>query len=76
MSLLVIEKLSLKIGSVPIFRDSDLSIVLSEVIGLVGESGSGKSMTALATMQLALPSARAEGLITFDGIDILNATEP
>ncbi|PWK69054.1 dipeptide ABC transporter ATP-binding protein [Aminobacter sp. AP02] len=75
MSLLAIEKLSLKIGSLPILRDIDLSIAPGEVLGLVGESGSGKSMTALAIMQLAPASARAKGRITFDGTDILGASE-
>ncbi|TIV06351.1 MAG: ATP-binding cassette domain-containing protein, partial [Mesorhizobium sp.] len=42
---------------------------------LVGESGSGKSMTALTVMQLLPHLARAEGRVTFDGIDILRATE-
>ncbi|TIV86768.1 MAG: ATP-binding cassette domain-containing protein, partial [Mesorhizobium sp.] len=42
---------------------------------LVGESGSGKSMTALTIMQLLPHLARAEGRVTFDGIDILRATE-
>jgi peptide/nickel transport system ATP-binding protein len=44
-------------------------------MGLVGESGSGKSMTALTIMQLLPDAARAAGRITFDGIDILAATE-
>ncbi len=75
MSLLEIEKLSLKIGRTQILKDIDLTIAPGEVMGLVGESGSGKSMTALAVMQLAPPLARAEGRITFNGIDILGATE-
>ncbi|WP_269929649.1 ABC transporter ATP-binding protein [Aminobacter sp. HY435] len=75
MSLLKIDKLSLKIGRLPVLRDIDLSIEAGEVMGLVGESGSGKSMTALAIMQLAPLSARTSGRITFDGIDILGASE-
>ncbi|MBT1156003.1 ABC transporter ATP-binding protein [Aminobacter anthyllidis] len=75
MSLLEIEKLSLKIGSVPILKDIDLSIAAGEVMGLVGESGSGKSMTALAVMRLTPALARMEGRIAFEGIDIIGATE-
>ncbi|MDH4988992.1 dipeptide ABC transporter ATP-binding protein [Aminobacter anthyllidis] len=75
MSLLEIEKLSLKIGNVPILKDIDLSIAAGEVMGLVGESGSGKSMTALAVMRLTPALARMEGRIAFEGIDIIGATE-
>ncbi|MER8729589.1 dipeptide ABC transporter ATP-binding protein [Mesorhizobium sp. M1227] len=75
MSLLEIEKLSLAIGGTPILRDIELSVAPGEVMGLVGESGSGKSMTALTVMQLLPWAARATGRVTFDGIDILAASE-
>ncbi|TIT01124.1 ABC transporter ATP-binding protein [Mesorhizobium sp.] len=75
MSLLEIEKLSLSIGDTPILRDVELSVAPGEVMGLVGESGSGKSITALTVMQLLPWAARATGRVTFDGIDILAASE-
>jgi peptide/nickel transport system ATP-binding protein len=75
MSLLEIENLSLKIGETPILKDVDLIIDRGEVMGLVGESGSGKSMTALTVMQLLPNAAHAEGRVSFDGMDILAATE-
>ena len=75
MSLLEIENLSLTIGATPILRGVELTIAPGEVVGLVGESGSGKSMTALTIMRLLPHLARAEGRVTFDGIDILAATE-
>ncbi|MER8722994.1 dipeptide ABC transporter ATP-binding protein [Mesorhizobium sp. M0904] len=75
MSLLEIEKLSLTIGSTRILRDIELSVAPGEVMGLVGESGSGKSMTALTVMQLLPWAAHTRGRITFDGIDILAASE-
>ncbi|MER9962077.1 dipeptide ABC transporter ATP-binding protein [Mesorhizobium sp. M0045] len=75
MSLLEIEKLSLTIGSTRILRDIELSVAPGEVMGLVGESGSGKSMTALTVMQLLPWAAHTSGRITFDGIDILAASE-
>jgi peptide/nickel transport system ATP-binding protein len=75
MSLLEVENLSLSIGETPILRDVDLSIGAGEVMGLVGESGSGKSMTALTVMRLLPSTARAEGRVSFDGIDILAASE-
>ncbi|MGQ2902159.1 MAG: ABC transporter ATP-binding protein [Neoaquamicrobium sediminum] len=75
MSLLEIENLRLDIGDTPILKDIDLTIEQGEVMGLVGESGSGKSMTALTVMQLLPEAARAQGRVTFDGIDILSAPE-
>ncbi|ESW71916.1 dipeptide ABC transporter ATP-binding protein [Mesorhizobium sp. C277A] len=75
MNLLQIENLSLAIGDTSILKGVDLSVAPGEVMGLVGESGSGKSMTALTIMQLLPHAARATGRVTFDGIDILAATE-
>jgi peptide/nickel transport system ATP-binding protein len=75
MSLLEIENLSLSIGKTAILKDIDLSVSPGEVMGLVGESGSGKSMTALTVMQLLPYGAHAGGRVSFDGIDILKATE-
>ncbi|MGX9145062.1 ABC transporter ATP-binding protein [Mesorhizobium sp. 128a] len=75
MSLLEIENLSLSIGDTPILKGVELSVAPGGVMGLVGESGSGKSMTALTVMQLLPHAARASGRVTFDGIDILAATE-
>jgi peptide/nickel transport system ATP-binding protein len=75
VSLLEIEKLSVDIGGTPILRGIDLSIAAGETVGLVGESGSGKSMTALTIMRLLPHLARTSGRVTFDGIDILSATE-
>ncbi len=74
-SLLEIENLSLEIDGQPILRGVDLSVSAGETMGLVGESGSGKSMTALTVMQLLPHATRATGRVSFDGIDILSATE-
>ncbi len=75
MSLLEIEQLTLSIGGVPILKGIDLSLEKGEVLGVVGESGSGKSMTALTLMQLLPNGAQTGGRITFNGKDILHATE-
>ena len=75
MSLLRIENLSLSIGKLPILKDVDLTIEPGEVMALVGESGSGKSMTALTVMQLLPRGLTARGKVSFNGIDILGATE-
>src|SRR5690606_41327487 len=47
-----------------------------EKLGIVGESGSGKSLTARALMKLLPPIAEVQAdKLSFDGIDILSATE-
>ncbi|MEI9418228.1 ABC transporter ATP-binding protein [Mesorhizobium sp. Cs1321R2N1] len=75
MSLLEVDNLSLTIGDTQILKDMELSVAPGEVMGLVGESGSGKSMTALTVIRLLPHAARATGRVTFNGIDILRATE-
>lgn len=75
MSLLDIDNLSLTIGDTQILKNVELSVAPGEVMGLVGESGSGKSMTALTMMRLLPHAARATGRVSFDGIDILAASE-
>ncbi len=47
-----------------------------ERLGIVGESGSGKTMTGRAVLRLIRPPGRIEAeAMTFDGQDILNASE-
>jgi len=64
------------------FRSADSSVTAvdrisfyvneGETLGIVGESGCGKSVTSLAVMRLLpLETARTEGSIVFDGIDLL-----
>jgi len=43
----------------------------AEVFGLVGESGCGKSLTALAIMGLLPENARADGVLSFKGRNLL-----
>ncbi|PSJ56446.1 ABC transporter ATP-binding protein [Pseudaminobacter soli (ex Li et al. 2025)] len=47
-----------------------------EKLGIVGESGSGKSLTARALMKLLPSNAKITAdTLTFDGIDVLSASE-
>ncbi len=59
----------------PAVREISFSIAPGEVLGLVGESGSGKSVTSLAIMRLLPPQARVSGRMTFDGLDLLRASD-
>ncbi|WP_101067593.1 ABC transporter ATP-binding protein [Roseovarius salinarum] len=45
-----------------------------ETVALVGESGSGKSVTALSTVSLLGPSADVSGSVTFDGRQMIGAS--
>ena len=46
-----------------------------EIVGIVGESGSGKSVTARSLIRLEDPGHIARGSITFDGIEMTEASE-
>jgi peptide/nickel transport system ATP-binding protein/oligopeptide transport system ATP-binding protein len=47
-----------------------------EVVAVVGESGSGKSVTAMTLMGLTRgPNARFEGTATFEGTELVGASE-
>ncbi|QXT40381.1 ABC transporter ATP-binding protein [Gymnodinialimonas ceratoperidinii] len=46
-----------------------------ETVALVGESGSGKSVTALSTVDLLPPSATTTGSITYNGAQMVGASE-
>jgi len=57
-------------------RDVDLVVQRGQVMGLVGESGSGKSVTARAVIGLLREPGRVVGgSISFDGADLLRASE-
>ncbi|WP_417581679.1 ABC transporter ATP-binding protein [Pelagibacterium sp.] len=75
MNLLKIEKLDLTIGDTSILSDVSLEIGAGQVVGLVGESGSGKSLTALSVMGLLPSTAILNGVIGFDGRDLVSASE-
>jgi len=47
----------------------------NSTVALVGESGSGKSVTAMSIINLLPPNAERRGAISFDGRDLMNATQ-
>ena len=73
MSLLAIDKLSIRYGDSLAVADIGFSIEKGESVGLVGESGSGKSQTALAILGLLPATASVSGSIRFDGQELLGA---
>lgn len=46
-----------------------------ETVALVGESGSGKSVSALSTVQLLGDSAEVSGSVTYDGQEMIGASD-
>lgn len=60
----------------PVLRDVELNVYQGEVLGLVGQSGSGKSTLAMAILGLLdKKRTRTEGLMEFQGCDLLNLHE-
>jgi peptide/nickel transport system ATP-binding protein len=60
----------------PVLRDVQFEIRRGEVLGLIGQSGSGKSTIAMAILGLLdRKKTTAEGVIDFDGCDLLTLRE-
>ena len=56
-------------------RGVSFQVHKGETVALVGESGSGKSVTALSTVQLLGDSATMSGSITYEGAQMVGASE-
>jgi ABC-type microcin C transport system duplicated ATPase subunit YejF len=71
VSLLQVDKLSVRFGGAEPVKSLSFEISQGETLAIVGESGSGKSLTALALMQLLPRNASTSGAIHFEGQDLL-----
>lgn len=58
-------------GDVRIVDNVSFSVRPGETMGLVGESGCGKSITSMAIMGLLPDTAKIEGEILFDGVNLV-----
>ncbi|GAA1749234.1 ABC transporter ATP-binding protein [Nonomuraea bangladeshensis] len=56
-------------------REVNFDLHQGQTLGIVGESGSGKTMTARAVAQVLADNVRAQGRISFDGVDLLGLPE-
>lgn len=75
MSLLEIAALDVRYGDIRALRGVSLTVERGEIVALVGASGSGKSTLAHAIPALLPDTARAEGTIRLDGIDLATLDE-
>ena len=75
MPLLEVRDLSITFTTTPhpftVVNTLNFGVHEAEVFGLVGESGCGKSLTALAIMGLLPENARADGMLSFKGRNLL-----
>ena len=75
MSLLDIDKLTIRYAEKPAVDGLSFSVDRGEAVGLVGESGSGKSQTALAILGLLPVDAGVAGSIKVSGTEVIGAGE-
>jgi peptide/nickel transport system ATP-binding protein len=58
-------------GVVTVVEDVSFQVPAGRTMGIVGESGSGKTVSSLSILRLLPRSAHVDGVIRFDGRDLL-----
>lgn len=74
-SLLSVDNLSVRIGTVDAVRGASFAVGSGEIVGIVGESGSGKSITCRSILKLLPGQASVSGQINFKGQNIAQLSE-
>lgn len=62
-------------GKFSAVRDVSLTLKRNESIGIIGESGCGKSTLAFSIMRYLAPNAEMDGVLNFNGKDLMENTE-
>ena len=62
-----------EVGSVSAVDHVDLRVAPGEIVGIVGESGCGKSVTAMSLAGLLPRSARVEGSVRLEDVELVGA---
>src|SRR5258708_1094957 len=75
MTGLVVENLTVRVGSIAAVSQVSFVLERGRRMGLIGESGSGKTLTALAIMGLLPPGLSATGRVLYQGMDMLSMRE-
>jgi oligopeptide/dipeptide ABC transporter ATP-binding protein len=75
MSLLALENVGVSSGPLELVSNVSFTVSAGERVGIIGESGSGKSLTALAVAGLLGEGLTTSGRITFDGHELVGASE-
>ncbi len=70
MTLLELRDLHVRYPAEHAVRGVDLTVEAGQTLGLAGESGCGKSTVAMSVLRLLPASARVQGEILFDGVDV------
>jgi microcin C transport system ATP-binding protein len=73
--ILDVRNLTVRFGATEAVSGVTFTVGRGETVALVGESGSGKSVTALSTVSLLPETAELRGSITYEGTEMLGATE-
>ncbi len=73
--ILDVRNLTVRFGGTEAVSGVTFTVGKGETVALVGESGSGKSVTALSTVSLLPETAELGGSISYDGTEMLGASE-